>query len=736
MARKNEEEVILTLVDQFTATAQKVRKEADNLKGAFASLKAGIVGLVVGAGIKEAVSQFAEQEKVTAQLSYSLRTLGITSQIVTKNYMDFAKEMSRSTMFTDEQVASSERLFVQMGLVGDTMRRAVKASADLATTQGTDLFSASEKVLLAFQGQARGLRSVVGELDKNKMATDSVNTVLEALEKNLHGIAQAATDTTSGKLNQLSKAFDDIAKSAGAMVMTMEKKTGVMGYLTRFFNTVSEQLEGQDDLIEKNYRRQTAIRDQQADIDKYLVGEATDGNVAKSLRKQREDLEDEYKHLEDSTAAHQRLLNALDARAQHEESKVKPRVGTANQPKEFDTDSWLKTFARGRKESNAFLDQLVEKNGNVWQQITAQTEAATKKADKYYYEDFATFEEYQQMKTEISKQQIAQQINAASSGMDAITSAVKGDFMGMATQVGHMFGPLGDSIVGGFKSAFGLVKGIMGLFAKDTRSEFKKTVDYIEEVKKASQRALAEMESYFDDAAMREDHRLGDVSTDEGIASQLLSDAGGSIGARSKPSDVANMINSEKWTYKVVESSKGPLIQLIGNDDVVATYNPRTNEIFSRFSDISHGRLSGSTMELFERLMIQKAIASGANMQSQNQASAAETSAPTKSGYGYQYAEGGLVPGNSAREDMISAKLSGGEFVVSRKGVTAKSLRVLRALNNGSAGGMGDSHVYISAIDAASFEEFMVRDGAKVLRKITGRDGVVIANSRGVSANS
>lgn len=97
------------------------------------------------------------------------------------------------------------------------------------------------------------------------------------------------------------------------------------------------------------------------------------------------------------------------------------------------------------------------------------------------------------------------------------------------------------------------------------------------------------------------------------------------------------------------------------------------------------------------------------------------------------FALGGLVAGNGrGMTDSLRARLTEGEFVVSRRGVNAKTLGMLRRLNSGADVDTNPSSITINALDSQSFEEFLRRRGARIMRTLSRTEGLILSDNRGV----
>ena len=103
--------------------------------------------------IGDSIANATEDQKTQHELAQSIIQTGRSYEILGPVLEQFAADMERSTLYTDEQVRSASALMTQMtDLDANGIQRAVRGSAGLAAVMGVDLESAARLVMKAYEG--------------------------------------------------------------------------------------------------------------------------------------------------------------------------------------------------------------------------------------------------------------------------------------------------------------------------------------------------------------------------------------------------------------------------------------------------------------------------------------------------------------------------------------------------------------------------------------------------------
>jgi hypothetical protein len=512
MSNNFSEEVVIRLKDEFTSTADKIANSSIKMKDIWKSI-AGVAGTYLSfAFLKDSAQEFMANEKAVLQLQGSLRALGITSASLTENYKDFAKSIQYSTFFTEEDALASERLFLQYKITGDQMKQAVKVASDLATAMGTDLQSASQMLVRAGEGNVMMLHRMGINVTDATLKTRGFAGVLEEVEKKFGGFAQAANGGFAASVNQMSKNFDDLKKNVGEVIGMLDKKFGVTKFWGDLAKGIHDSVEDTKDPIKELQKQITGITSQidelknQQQVGHRSIGFFDFGDSAEEAAKKIAVLDEQLKPLKEQLAE---LVVQKDKNIEADKKMEK----SAQASNSHIITEKMKQEMQAYKE---FYAKLVEEDSNTYQKIGAQRDRDLVKLKKYYADGVIDAKEYAKAVDLIyatSAKKVKEYIGAAISSSASslgqnflqMQKSVAEGAIGMANTVAQTVGKAGFKgaesfgIVGSIFSSFlGLGQSLQGFFAmfdEDTRSEFTKLSDYIDGVNKQIDDTLSRLKS-------------------------------------------------------------------------------------------------------------------------------------------------------------------------------------------------------------------------------------------------
>lgn len=212
-----------------SSMGQKIRK---GLKlAAIATAAAGAAAIAFGVS---SVKSYQESENALTQLRVALKATKGVAKVSEKSMVAFANSMQKVTKFSDEEILSAEALQLTFKAIGkDIFPRVTKAAMDMSEFLGKDLNSTMTQLGKAMQDPVKGATALSkqGSLAKTELqhlkdmaaAGSSVfeqqTYILEALEGQYKGAAEAAGLTFAGKLKILGNQFDEIKESIGKVIV-------------------------------------------------------------------------------------------------------------------------------------------------------------------------------------------------------------------------------------------------------------------------------------------------------------------------------------------------------------------------------------------------------------------------------------------------------------------------------------------------------------------------------------
>lgn len=196
--------------------------------------------------LKDSVVAADEQAMANARLSNALRTVGDTSEETFGTLSRYATQMQKTTLFTDDAVASTQAILVSIGRLTDTgvIDRATKATADYAAANNMDIVSAADAVAKAANGNIMMFTRLGLKVDENATSAEKFAATLKFLEGNFGGAAEATANATSGTA-QLGKAFGELEEKVGNLITRAMGLSGVTKFVYDLADALDVAMAGQ-----------------------------------------------------------------------------------------------------------------------------------------------------------------------------------------------------------------------------------------------------------------------------------------------------------------------------------------------------------------------------------------------------------------------------------------------------------------------------------------------------------
>ena len=225
--------------------------------------------LVAGAAMTAfgvmAVNSFNESEAVGAQLNAVLKSTGGIAGVTADEVNGLASALQKTTRFSDEQIGVAQNMLLTFTKIGkDIFPDTTKAVLDMATAMGTDLKSTSIQVGKALQDPVRGVTALqrvgVRLTDAQKDLVQSLvdvgdvagaqKIILQELQTEFGGSAEAAGKTFAGQLDIARNALDNIMEQVGQVIANA---------LQPFVEKIQPVVDKIQEWIDKNPQLVTAI---------------------------------------------------------------------------------------------------------------------------------------------------------------------------------------------------------------------------------------------------------------------------------------------------------------------------------------------------------------------------------------------------------------------------------------------------------------------------------------------
>lgn len=211
---------------QLSATGKK-------LQGVGTSLSVGLTGPLALLGAVS-LKAFDTQAKAIAQVETGLKSTGNQVGKTSKQLQDMASELQNNSLFGDEEILknATAQLLTFTNIAGEQFERTQLAALDLSTRLDGDLKSASIQLGKALNDPVANLsalsksgiqfsaaqKETINALVQTNQLADAQTIILDELEKQYGGSAEAAAKAGTGPLKQLSNTLGDITEEFGAVI--------------------------------------------------------------------------------------------------------------------------------------------------------------------------------------------------------------------------------------------------------------------------------------------------------------------------------------------------------------------------------------------------------------------------------------------------------------------------------------------------------------------------------------
>lgn len=273
MGAKTQHDFVLVGKDRASKVIKGVARSTDKLVDSTFKLT-GIISNsinIVGA-MSRAMSSMAgamqkpidlaiEQARVEAQLDAVLRSTSEAAGLNAEQLKAMASEMQGVTTFGDEAIIGMQNLlltFTNIGGEGGIFERTTKVALDVATAMGMDLKSSALQLGKALNDPATGLsmltrvgitfseeqKEVIKQLQATGDMAGAQTVILEELERQFGGSAEAAADTFGGAMTQVQNALGDVMEALGNFVVENEGVIAIVKELASGVTGFADELSG------------------------------------------------------------------------------------------------------------------------------------------------------------------------------------------------------------------------------------------------------------------------------------------------------------------------------------------------------------------------------------------------------------------------------------------------------------------------------------------------------------
>ena len=184
---------------------------------------------------KSAIENFDKQAKAVAQVEQGLKSTGGAVGFTSEQLQKMASDLQKTSLFGDEEImqGATAQLLTFTNIAGDQFARTQKAAMDLATRLDGDLKSSSIQLGKALNDPVANLsalsrsgiqfsedqKAVIKSLAETGRLADAQTIILDELEKQYGGSAEAAAKAGTGPLKQFQMAMGDLTEAFGQIIV-------------------------------------------------------------------------------------------------------------------------------------------------------------------------------------------------------------------------------------------------------------------------------------------------------------------------------------------------------------------------------------------------------------------------------------------------------------------------------------------------------------------------------------
>lgn len=197
----------ISMASNFTAIAVGFKAVADVARSSFA---------LISEAVSKSIEEASAAEQANVRLANSMRLVGDFSADALKGFEDLARQIQRTTVYSDDQVLAAAALAKGLGLTNSEVRKLLPVAANLAAKLQIDLGSAVEKLGRTFNGFVdKDLKKTFLGIDAFTASQKRAGAAVDFVASKVSGSASAITGTFSGAIQQATNSFNDIFEELG-----------------------------------------------------------------------------------------------------------------------------------------------------------------------------------------------------------------------------------------------------------------------------------------------------------------------------------------------------------------------------------------------------------------------------------------------------------------------------------------------------------------------------------------
>ena len=218
---------------QMQNANRKLQKMGRQMQGLGKTLSVGVTAPFVAFSALS-LKNWDTQEKAIAQVNAGLASVGDAVGYTSKELQKMASDLQNNSLFGDEEILKgvTAQLLTFTNITNKEFSRTQRVALDLATRLDGDLKSASIQLGKALNDPIANLsalsrsgiqfskeqKALIKSLAETNRLADAQNIILDELEKQYGGSAEAAAKAGTGPFKQLANSIGDLSEEFGKII--------------------------------------------------------------------------------------------------------------------------------------------------------------------------------------------------------------------------------------------------------------------------------------------------------------------------------------------------------------------------------------------------------------------------------------------------------------------------------------------------------------------------------------
>lgn len=195
--------------------------------------------------VVDGVHAAIEQEDAINQLNNSLKAAGQFSEEASKDFIEFAESLQKTTRFSDDAIEKNAALLESIaGLTEEGLKEATQAAVDFAATGLVSLEDAFVKIGKAAEGEVGSFKKLGIEIKKGNSDAETFQNTLAKLNSQFAGRAASDVNTFGGSIAQLKNNFNELVEAVGFAIINNDLLNSVIKSLGKGIVELSEHFGG------------------------------------------------------------------------------------------------------------------------------------------------------------------------------------------------------------------------------------------------------------------------------------------------------------------------------------------------------------------------------------------------------------------------------------------------------------------------------------------------------------